>query len=261
MNNQSSTLSFLSKMKMAYAVFAGLFAPGEVDEKAIESLKEKEALEGALENLAKSFPALKETIINERDIYLSQKIRQSLGKKILAVVGAGHVPGIVREIEKETPLEPLMTLPSPSWSGRLIQWSVPAAIIGLLVYGFFVGGAKTSFESIGIWIAVTGSLTALGAAVALAHPLAVLTAFVAAPITTIHPLLAAGWFSGLVQAWIKQPTVADLEDLPKAIATIKGFWTNKVTRVLLVVVLSNLGGTLGTFVAGVWIAARSLSAH
>ena len=134
----------------------------------------------------------------------------------------------------------------------------PLAIVGLIVYGFFKGGAQHSLESVAIWVLVNGTFSALGALLALAHPLTILTAFVAAPLTSLNPMIAAGWVSGLAQAVLKKPTVEDLENLSESISTVKGFWTNRVSRILLVVVLSNLGSTLGTIIGGSWIAGRSL---
>ena len=107
-----------------------------------------------------------------------------------------------------------------------------------------------------IWVAVTGSLAALGAAVALPHPLTILSAFLAAPFTTLHPALAAGWVSGLVEAWLRPPAVADFEALPEAMENLKTFLRNPVVRILLVVATTNIGGSLGTFVAIPWIASR-----
>jgi pheromone shutdown-related protein TraB len=209
--------------------------------------------------LATEFPSVKSTLIDERDVYLSQKIKAAEGQKIVAVLGAGHVPGILNEIHKDTELEPLEQLPRRSLWPRLLQWGIPAAIIALLTYGFFKDGAEHSLESIWIWVLVNGSLSALGALLALGHPITILTAFLAAPLTSLNPLIAAGWVSGLAQAFVKKPTVEDLENLPDAISTVKGFWLNPVSRILLVVVLSNLGSTLGTFIGGSWIAGRSLS--
>jgi pheromone shutdown protein TraB len=154
-------------------------------------------------------------------------------------------------------LQKLTELPPKSIWPTIIGWGVPLLIVALLVYGFTKGTAH-GFANIYIWILVTGGLSAVGAALALAHPLAILSAFLAAPITTLHPLLAAGWAAGIVQAFIKRPKVSDLESLPDAIATFKGFWTNPVTRILLVVALANIGSALGMYVAGVWIGARSV---
>ena len=176
----------------------------------------------------------------------------------MAVGGAGHVAGIREKIGRDHDLEPLETVPTRSLWGRVLTWLIPATIIGLFVYGFFSGGAAASRDSVLLWLLINGGLSAIGAAAALGHPLTIVSAFVAAPLTSLNPMVAAGWVAGLVQAWIKNPTVRDLEELPDAITTVRGFWSNAVTRVLLVVVLVNLGSTLGTFIAGSWIAARVL---
>ena len=149
-----------------------------------------------------------------------------------------------------------MEVPPKSIIPAILKWAIPALILTLLVAGFFKGGRQHSVESIYIWILVNGILSAVGAAIALAHPLTILATFIAAPITSLNPTIAAGWVSGLVQTWVKKPTVSDLEDLPNAISSVKGFWMNPVSKILLVVVLANLGSSLGTFISGSWIAAR-----
>ncbi len=131
-------------------------------------------------------------------------------------------------------------------------------MLGLFVYGFFTKGKDFSKETIWIWFLVNGILSAVGAAIALAHPLTILSAFLGAPITSLNPLIAAGWVAGLVQAIVKRPTVDDMEDLPNAIYSAKGFWTNPVSRILLVVIFANLGSVLGTWISGSWIVVRSM---
>jgi pheromone shutdown protein TraB len=111
-------------------------------------------------------------------------------------------------------------------------------------------------DALSIWVLVTGIGAALGSLAAFGHPLTVLSSFLAAPITTLHPLIAAGWVAGLVQAWVKKPTVSDLEELPMSVMTVKGFWINPVSRILLVVIFANLGATIGVFISGSWIASR-----
>ncbi|MBW2554740.1 MAG: TraB family protein, partial [Deltaproteobacteria bacterium] len=227
-----------------------------IDESLIEKIKEQDQLETIMETFSKSFPEVKKRLIDERDIYLAQKIRSAPGTTVVAVVGAGHVPGIQQHIHKNEPIAPLVEVPPKSILPAILKWAIPALIITLLVAGFFKGGRQHSVESIYIWILVNGILSAVGAAIALAHPLTILATFVAAPITSLNPTIAAGWVSGLVQTWVKKPTVSDLEDLPNAISSVKGFWMNPVSKILLVVVLANLGSSLGTFISGSWIAAR-----
>jgi len=249
-------LNFFNKLKMASHILASLFIGEKIDESLIEKIKEQDQLETILETFSESFPEVKKRLIDERDIYLAQKIRNSPGTTIVAIVGAGHVPGIQNHIHKNEPIAPLMEIPPKSILPAILKWAIPALIITLLVAGFFKGGRQHSVESIYIWILVNGILSAVGAAIALAHPLTILATFIAAPITSLNPTIAAGWVSGLVQVWVKKPTVSDLEDLPNAISSVKGFWINPVSKVLLVVVLANLGSSLGTFISGSWIAAR-----
>jgi pheromone shutdown-related protein TraB len=251
-------LGFWNKLKLMMHLTAGIFESEQINAELVEKIKKQDQLEAVMAEFTEKFPEIKRRLIDERDIFLSQKIRQSGGQRVVAVVGAGHIEGIKRHIGQDEPIEHLLELPPKSrWTG-VLQWGIPGVIIGILVYGFFSKGAAHSFGNIYIWILTTGLLSAIGAAAGLAHPLAILAAFLAAPITTLHPLLAAGWFAGLAQAWIKRPTVGDFENLPSAISTVKGFWTNPVIKILLIIALSNLGSMLGSWVAGVWIAARSV---
>jgi len=249
-------LGFLNKLKMAFQLAASLFVTEEIDIQSVEELKEEEKLADILQFLAKEFPSVKGPLIDERDKYISEKIKKVAKKKIVAVVGAGHVPGISEELGNDNNTGDLEKVPPSSIWGQVLKWGIPGLIVGLLGYGFATGGIEHSLGSIYIWIIINGSLSALGAALALGHPLTIISAFVAAPLTSLNPMIAAGWVSGLVQALVKKPTVQNLEDLPKDINTVRGFWKNPASRILLVVVLSNLGSVLGTFLAGSWIAAR-----
>ena len=253
-----ANLGFWTKLKIFSQLLAGVFVGEEIDAEEIEKLKEQERLSDALQMLAKEFPQAKETLIDERDRYLAQKIREAPGETVVAIVGAGHVEGIRQHVHDDHDVTELDTVPSPSLLPRVLKWVLPAAIVALMVWGFITGGADQSRESLLLWVVINGGLSAAGCAVALGHPLTIASAFVAAPLTTLNPFIAAGWVAGLVQAWVKNPTVKDLEDLPDAITSLKGFWHNTVTRILLVVVLANLGSTLGTFIAGTLIAARTL---
>lgn len=254
----AARLGAWAKAKVLSNLLAGLFVPDQIGEEEIEKLKEEAQLADALQALAREFPDAKETLIDERDRYLAQKIREAPGTTVVAVVGAGHVGGIEREIQQSRPIADLDTVPGPGLVPRILKWAIPLSIVALLAYGFYTGGVARWRESMTTWILVTGSLSAIGALAALGHPLTIASAFVAAPLTTLHPLLAAGWFAGLVQAWIKSPTVEDLETLSDSITSLRGFWRHPVTRILLVVALTNLGASLGTFVAGAMIAAKTL---
>lgn len=251
-------LGFIDKVKMLAQLVGSLFLSEEIDEKTVEEMKEAENLSGILEMLADEFPRVKGPLVDERDRFLAQKIRDAPGSRVVAVLGAAHVPGVLRAIHGRTDLLPLLELPRPPLWPKLVKWGIPLTIVGLLAYGFFHAGLEHTLQSVSIWVLVNGALAAVGAAVALGHPLTIVAAFLAAPLTSLNPMIAAGWVSGLVQAIVRRPTVGDLEALPEAITTLRGFWTNPVTRILLVVALSNVGSMLGTFISGGWIAGRSV---
>ncbi len=247
------SLSFIKKIKLFFSIFMSLFTAEKITQEDVEKLKTKDFLNKALEEIGAKFPELKRVLVDERDIFLAQKIKKSSGTKIVAVVGAGHIPGIIKNLSKDHDLDPLLEVPPPSLTGKLIKWFIPLLILLFIGLGFFKGGKEFTLNSIYIWIIANGTLSALGAALALAHPLTILSAFIAAPITSLNPAIAAGWIAGIVQAYIKKPTVKDLQDLPKDLSSFKGFWNNSFCKILLVVALSNLGSAIGTFVAGSWI--------
>lgn len=242
-------VGFWGKMRLLTQIFFSIFSDGKITEEELEQLKTKDMLDAMLDDFTASFPKLKTPLIDERDQYLAQKIKDAPGKKIVAVLGAAHIPGIKEEIQKEHDLDKLNELPPKSKWPKIIGWSLPALIVAILVVTFIMNPSVGTQQTIS-WVLWTGSLAAIGAAVAFAHPLAILVSFLAAPITTLHPLLAAGWFSGLVQAYFRRPSVRDFENLSEDLLSVKGFWNNKVTRILLVVVMANIGSSLGTFIGG-----------
>ncbi len=251
-------LKFWDKIRLIFSVVVNICVPEKIDAELIDKMKQQDQLESILAEFAEKFPEIKRRLIDERDIYLAQKIRQAPGQKIVAVVGAGHAPGMANHIQQDESVDELLEIPPVSVWSNLLKWAIPAAIIAIIAYGFFKEGAAHSVQNIYIWILVNGVLSAAGALAALGHPLTIISAFIAAPLTSLNPFVAAGWVAGLVQAWISKPTVADFEILPESTNTFKGWWTNPVLKVLLVTALANLGSMLGTYIAGFWIAARSL---
>lgn len=237
------------KAMLLSSIFYSIFSKETITEEEMEQMKEQDMLDSMLKELTEGFPRLKKPLIDERDQYLAQKIKHAPGKKVVAVLGAAHVPGIVKQIEKEHNLEQLTAMPPKAKWPKVIGWAIPIAVISVILYTFLSNPAAGWQQTIS-WVLWNGSLSALGTAIALGHPLAILTAFIAAPITSLNPLLAAGWFAGFVQAYIKRPNVSDFERLSEDVFTVKGFWRNKVTRILLIVVLANLGSSIGTFVGG-----------
>jgi len=230
-------------------VIAGIFSKESITEDELEKMKSQDTLQAILNEFTETFPRLKKPLIDERDQYLAQKIKEAPGEKIVAVLGAAHVPGIKEEIKKEQDLTKLTSVPPKSKWPKIIGWSIPVMILAIIAYTF-IANPQAGLSQTFSWILWHGGLSALGAAIALGHPLTVLTAFLAAPITSLNPVLASGWFAGLAQAYVRRPSVKDFETLSEDVFSVKGFWKNKVSRILLIVVLSNLGSTLGTVIGG-----------
>ena len=237
------------KAALLMQVIAGIFNNESISEEELEAVKEQDTINAMLHEFTVNFPKLKGPLIDERDQYLAEKIKNAPGKKIVAVLGAAHVPGITKEVHKEHDLGRLTALPKKSNRPKLIAWAIPILILGIIAYTFFSNPTAGLQQTLS-WVLWNGSFAALGTALAFGHPLTILTAFVAAPITSLNPLLAAGWFAGFVQALLRRPSVADFERLSEDVFSLKGFWRNKVTRILLIIVLANLGSTLGTFIGG-----------
>ncbi|MCF7956185.1 MAG: TraB/GumN family protein [Phycisphaerae bacterium] len=248
-------LNFWNKFKMLGELLAGLIFGEKIDEELVENMKQKDQLESIMEVFAKSFPEVKRRLIDERDVYLAQKIRSAPGEKIVAVVGAAHVPGIKEHIYKDEPLDELMVIPPKSIIPKILKWLIPALIVFLFARAYYTGGFEKLMDNLMIWVLVNGTLSAIGAAIAFGHPLTIIVSFFSAPLTSLNPMIAASFVAGIVQTWVKKPTVADFEDIPNAISTVKGFWSNTVTRILLVFILVTLGSALGTWISAAWIIA------
>ncbi len=247
-------MPFWGRMKVLSQLLASLFIREEISKEEIEKLKESDALSEAMQMLADQSPDMKRILIDERDQFMAEKIRQAPGKRIVAVVGAGHVKGLTGELEREHNLAELETLPPPGKLGIWLKWGIPTLIVGLIGYGFFAVDTDVSIEMIQRWFLINGTLSAIGTAIAFGHPITVATAFVAAPFTSLNPAVAAGWVAGLVEAFLRKPQVRDFENLADDITHLRGFWQNNITRILLVVMFANLGSAIGTFAGGFAIA-------
>ncbi|WP_430789770.1 TraB/GumN family protein [Virgibacillus flavescens] len=237
------------KFILLMQVVGSIFTKETISEEDLEKMKSQDMLDSMLDDMTTHFPKLKKPLIDERDQYLSQKIKDAPGNKIVAVLGAAHVPGIKEEIYKEHDLDKLSEVPKKSKIPKLIGWFIPIFLISVVAYTF-ISDPSAALEQTVTWVLWNGALSAIGVALALGHPIAILTAFIAAPITSLDPITAAGWFAGFVQAYFVRPNVRDFENLSDDVSTLKGFWHNKVSRILLVVVLANLGSSLGTFIGG-----------
>jgi len=243
-----ASLGFWSMLKLIFAMIAGLFTGEKIDEAEIERLKNSDALEELMREFSEALPEVRTALIDERDQYLAAKIKNAPGQSIVAIVGAGHIPGIKQWIEREVDLSALETVPSSRKFGKIIAWGIPLVVLGIIGYGFYSAGVGKGVEMFETWFWINASLGAFGALLAFAHPLTILAAFVASPFTSLNPLIAAGWVAGLVEAMIKKPRVSDLETIADDVSTLKGLWNNRLSKILLVIALTNLFGTIGTFI-------------
>lgn len=227
-----------------------------VSEQAIEDLKEPKALSEMLNELGQAVPEIKAPLIDERDRYLASKLTDAgAGKKrVVAVVGAAHVPGMAPQIGKPIDRATLEVVPPPSMLWTALKWLVPALLVAALVYGWRWSDKTSLTEMMLAWILPTsigaGGLTLIAGG----SVLTVLSALVVAPIAAIHPLLGTGMVVGIVEAWRRRPSVGDCERLPEDIQTFRGFWRNPVTRILLIAVASGLGTATGFWVGVGWVA-------
>ncbi|AOM83087.1 TraB/GumN family protein [Salisediminibacterium beveridgei] len=242
-------VGFWGKAKLMTAIMGSVINKEEISEEELERMKSEDMLNSALEEFTRSFPTLKVPLIDERDQYLAQMIKSSPGNKVVAVLGAAHVPGILEQIKVDHNLELLNERPPKSSLPKIIGWMIPIMIIGIIITTLMMNPAAGMQQMIA-WLLWNGTFSALGAALAFGHPFAVLTAFIVAPLSSLSPALAAGWFAGIVQTYFRRPQVQDFESLSEDVYSFKGFKDNKVTRILLVVIFSNIGSTIGTVIGG-----------
>lgn len=242
--------------KLFFSSLKASFSRQEIREIDIMEMKSGDLLSEVLGELGTDLPGVKTALIDERDLYLTTKIRSAAGEKVVAVVGAGHIPGIQNAWEQEINLEPLEIIPPSTVFSKIAMWGIPVSILGLMFYGMFTAGVRAGAALFARWALITGSLSAIGGIISLAHPLTIITAFLCAPLTTLHPAVSAGTVCGLVEAFLRRPQVKDFETVSDDCATIRGMWTNRVSRVLLVFLLTSAGAAIGTFVG-----AGSMIAH
>lgn len=242
------SLNLWDKLSMLNQLITAAFEKEAFSEADIEALKQQDLLEASMAEVTKRFPKIALTLVDERDRIMAYKLRHAKGQNLVAVVGAAHVAGITRYLQDpDLSIQDLMTLPKPGWGSKAMGWLIPLSIGGLILATIAIN-PETALSTIWKFVAVNGSLAALGTLLALGHPLSILTAFVAAPIGILSPVLATGWFAGLTEAWVHKPAVKDFMALQDDAMHLKGWWTNRVLRILLVVMLANLFASIGSII-------------
>lgn len=266
-------VSWWQRIQLLSGLVASVIVPRKITTEEIERLKEGDMLESAFTQFAEQAPGLHQGLIDERDRYMAARLIRETDdggyRNLLTVVGAGHLKGIRRYLDEYRDRPPAETLagviakldeiPAPSRWPALISW----LIVALIVAGFAVGFARDASIGWGMvtdWILITGGLAALGTVLAGGHPLTTGSAFLAAPLTTLNPLIGVGMITAAVEAWLRRPRVGDFSRLRADVSRLRGWWHNRVARTLLVFVFSSIGAASGTYLAGALIL-RQLAQH
>lgn len=245
-----NSMSFWQKIKFLTAGLAGVFEKEELSEEKLTELRKTDVLNEMMTELGKVMPVLKSVLIDERDIYLAQKIKESKGNKVIAVVGAGHLNGIVAQLNngKQEDLAKYEIIPPVSPLLKGIGYAIPVIIIGAILYIGITKGASAAGDNAIYWILANGIPSALGSALAYGHPLTVLVSFLAAPFTSLTPLIGAGYVAAFVQLMLVPPKVKEFQTVSEDVMKAKNWWKNRLLRILLVFLLSGIGSAIGTYV-------------
>ncbi len=256
--------NFWNKSKLLASLISSAFSNEKLSEDEIEQLKNKSELEQMMNELAEYLPSVKEVLIDERDRYLASKIFVSAEEHVVAVVGAGHMAGIERWLKKldakevDADVSGIDVVPPRSFFSKVSGWLIPLLILVLIGIGFFRSGSQASLEMMLRWVLLNGTLAAVGSALCLAHPGTIAVSFLLAPLATLNPLVGIGLFAGISEAYLRKPRVQDFERLTEDVTSIKGFYGNRVTHVLLVFFLSSVGGMVGNFIALPFLASGAI---
>ena len=248
-------VGFFKKLMLLSETLAGAFEGGsdEVDAASVEALKEKDNLEDAMGEFAKALPEVKGPLIDERDLYMVSKLQELDAKTVVAVVGAGHVAGMTEHFEDEIDRESLTVIPPASSWTSVLKWLVPAIVLLAFGYGIHNSEGGSLKEMLLAWILPNSIAAALMATIAGAKPLTVITAGIGSPITSLNPLLGVGMVAGLLEAWLRKPTVADCDSIHDDVQSLSGFYRNRFLRVILVTLASSIGSAIGAWVGAAWL--------
>ena len=243
--------SFWGKSKLLASLLASAFSKEEVSEEEIEKLKNRNEMDSMMDDLADYLPAVKEVLIDERDKYLASNIWSAKGDNVVAVLGAGHIPGVTAHLnklaanEESADVTEISQVPPKGIFGKIMSWFIPALIVVLLAIGFIMGGKDLGTESLLVWVLSCSVPAAVMSLIGLAHPLTIISAFICAPFTALSPLVGIGLVTGIVQATVCKPKISDMETLQNDITSIKGIYKNRILKVLLIFILSSLGTAIG----------------
>jgi len=258
-------MGFIEKIRVFWEFLKSMigFEEEELEDLDIDALLDQDLISTMMEEFGKIAPSVTQVLIHERDQYIAEKINRvrKQGKKVVAVVGAGHLNGIKTHLTNpdfSVDLKEIEQVPTKRFSVlKAIGYLIPILFVALIAYGFIKGGPEQSLRMFAYWFLINGVCSSIGTIIARAHPFSILTAFVAAPITSLNPAIAAGWVAGYVEAKMRTPVIKDFQEL-SSLESLGDFWKNRVIRLLMVVALANIGSMIGTVVAFPYIASSFL---
>ncbi|MFO7526290.1 MAG: TraB/GumN family protein [Ignavibacteriaceae bacterium] len=244
------SMSFWQKIKFMTGGLAGLFEDQELTEEKLAELRSKDVLSEMMEELGKVLPVLKRVLIDERDTYIAEKMKRANGKKIVSVVGAGHMTGIIKHLNEDhnSELEQIEIIPPASAALRIIGWGIPVIIIGSIFYIGMSKGLTEAGDNALFWFLANGIPSAIGAIIAVAHPITILVSFFAAPFTSLTPVIGAGYVAAFIQVYFQPPVVKEFQTVTTDFNKPAQWWKNKLLKVFLVFILTSLGSVVGTYV-------------
>jgi len=252
------SVGFLDRLSIVGGLGASVLTREDVSEDEIEKLKRGDLLGSMFSEFARESPPLYDALIGERDRYMTARLREQAAageaRRVLVVIGAGHLAGIQRELSNQNEMprplvEKLSQVPPPSRWPKWLAFGVFLVIAGAIGFAF-TRGTRAGADALLAWTLFTGGGAALGAIVAAAHPLSVIAAFIAAPLKPFRPGVPASAFSAGVEAWLRKPRVADFDSLRDDVAHWTGWWKNRIARTLLNFMFVTLGTIVGEYVAG-----------
>ena len=253
---------WFKRVKVLSGLLASVIARRTVTTEEVERLKQGDVLEATFNQFAEHSEEIYTPLVDERDQFMASRLieeaKQSGCKTILAVVGAGHLKGIKSYMDKtsekyiaqpEQRQQQLNTVPPAGKLLKLIPWM----IVAIIMTGFAIGfsqGSDIGWSMVQQWVVINGTLAAVGALIAFAHPMTILSAFVAAPLTSLNPAISAGVVSAAVETFFRKPSVGDFSRLRDDASSIGGWWRNRVAHTFVVFFMTGLGSVIGTYIAG-----------
>ena len=249
------SLSVFRKLMLVSSIAVSAFESPELSEEDLRRIRQKDVLSELMAELGSAMPALKRVLIDERDAYLAQKMRETEGDRVVAVVGAGHVEGMLEALreDRSVELDRINEVPGVSSVWKWVGWAIPALIIGSIAWIGITQGSEAAGENALFWFLANAIPSGIGGVLALSHPATVFSAFVAAPFTSLTPVIGAGYIAAFVQTYVQPPKVAEFKSVGEDISSPSAWWRNRLLKIFLVFLLTTIGSIIGTWVGSIEI--------